>query len=172
MENVRGSAPGAAASRCWCRSLTACSAAISLCRTDSVSIFREWTARKFRPALVRTSLRAARIATGSPALLGTRARPRAWSRYERTVRWQNASPEIIPNHRRQTMSKVRFETSGALGLVILANPPLNLFDQELIEDLRTAVDQARRHPLRALLVRADGKNFSGGADVGIFKGKT
>ena len=50
------------------------------------------------------------------------------------------------------MSKVRFETSGALGFVILANPPLNLFDQELIEDLRTAVDQARRHPLRALLV--------------------
>jgi enoyl-CoA hydratase/carnithine racemase len=70
------------------------------------------------------------------------------------------------------MSKVRFETSGALGFVILANPPLNLFDQELIEDLRMAVNQARRHPLRALLVRADGKNFSGGADVAIFKGKT
>ena len=70
------------------------------------------------------------------------------------------------------MSKVRFETSDALGLLTLANPPLNLFDQELIEDLRTAVGQARQHPLRALLVRADGKNFSGGADVAIFKGKT
>jgi enoyl-CoA hydratase/carnithine racemase len=70
------------------------------------------------------------------------------------------------------MSKVRFETSDALGLITLANPPLNLFDQELIEDLRTAVDQARQHPLRALLVRADGKNFSGGADVAIFKNKT
>ena len=70
------------------------------------------------------------------------------------------------------MGKVRFETSEALGLITLANPPLNLFDQELIEDLRTAVNQARTHPLRALLVRADGKNFSGGADVAIFKGKT
>src|SRR5438876_11110076 len=70
------------------------------------------------------------------------------------------------------MSKVRFETSDALGLLTLANPPLNLFDQELIEDLRTAVGQARQHSLRALLVRADGKNFSGGADVAIFKGKT
>src|SRR5246127_3151183 len=70
------------------------------------------------------------------------------------------------------MSKVRFETSDALGLITLANSPLNLFDQELIDDLRTAVNQARRHPLRALLVRADGKNFSGGADVAIFKGKT
>jgi enoyl-CoA hydratase/carnithine racemase len=47
-----------------------------------------------------------------------------------------------------------------------------LFDQELIEDLRTAVDQTRQHPLRALLVRADGKNLSGGADVSIFKDKT
>src|SRR5882724_4755355 len=70
------------------------------------------------------------------------------------------------------MSKMRFETSDALGLITLANPPLNLFDQELIEDLRTAVNQARKHPLRALLVRADGKNFSGGADVAIFKDKT
>ena len=76
------------------------------------------------------------------------------------------------NHRRLMMSKVRFETSDALGLITLANPPLNLFDQELIDDLRTAVGQARQHPLRALLVRADGKNFSGGADVAIFKGKT
>ncbi len=69
------------------------------------------------------------------------------------------------------MSKVRFETSGALGFLTLANPPLNLFDQELIDDLRKAVDHARQHPLRALLVRADGKVFSGGADVAIFKGK-
>jgi enoyl-CoA hydratase/carnithine racemase len=70
------------------------------------------------------------------------------------------------------MSKVRFETSNALGLLTLANPPLNLFDLEVIENLRTGVDQARQHPLRALLVRADGKNFSGGADVAVFKGKT
>jgi enoyl-CoA hydratase/carnithine racemase len=71
-----------------------------------------------------------------------------------------------------TMNKVRFERSGALGLLTLANPPLNLFDEELITDLRAAVDQAKQLPLRALLVRADGKHFSGGADVAIFKGKT
>jgi len=70
------------------------------------------------------------------------------------------------------MGKVRFETSDALGLITLANPPLNLFDQELIEDLRAAVGQARQHSLRALLVRAEGNNFSGGADVAIFKNKT
>src|SRR5271163_4819397 len=70
------------------------------------------------------------------------------------------------------MSKVRFETSDALGLITLANPPLNLFDQELITDLREVVAQAKQLPLRALLVRADGKHFSGGADVAIFKGRT
>src|SRR5216684_8587807 len=71
-----------------------------------------------------------------------------------------------------TMDTVRFETSGALGILTLANPPLNLFSEELIKDLRTAVNQAEQLPLRALLVRADGKVFSGRADVSIFKGKT
>ncbi len=70
------------------------------------------------------------------------------------------------------MSAVRFETPDALGLIIVANPQISLFDQELIEDLRTAVNQTRRYPLRALLGRADGKNFSGGADVATFKAKT
>jgi len=70
------------------------------------------------------------------------------------------------------MNKVRLETSGTIGILSLANPPLNLFDQELIEDFRTAVNQAKQLPLRVLLVRADGKVFSGGADVNVFKGRT
>ncbi|MGO9452194.1 MAG: enoyl-CoA hydratase/isomerase family protein [Candidatus Binataceae bacterium] len=69
------------------------------------------------------------------------------------------------------MNKVRFETSGSLGILSLANPPLNLFSGELIDDLRAAVTEVRRTPLRALLVRADGKVFSGGADVSVFKGR-
>jgi enoyl-CoA hydratase/carnithine racemase len=70
------------------------------------------------------------------------------------------------------MNKVRFETSNALGLLTLENPPLNLFDEELISDLQAAVSQARQVALRALLVRAEGKVFSGGADVAIFKERT
>jgi enoyl-CoA hydratase/carnithine racemase len=70
------------------------------------------------------------------------------------------------------VNKVRFETSGASGLLTLANPPLNLFDEELMADLRAAVNQAKQLPLRALLVRAEGKHFSGGADVAIFNGRT
>jgi enoyl-CoA hydratase/carnithine racemase len=62
------------------------------------------------------------------------------------------------------MDKVRFETSAdALGVLTLTNPPLNLFSMELIEDLRAAVSKARNSPLRALLVRSEGKVFSGGA---------
>lgn len=70
------------------------------------------------------------------------------------------------------MKKVRFEQSDALGLLTLANPPLNLFDEELIEDLGLAINQAKEHSLRALLVQSDGKHFSAGADVAIFKGRT
>jgi enoyl-CoA hydratase/carnithine racemase len=70
------------------------------------------------------------------------------------------------------MNKVRFETAGALGLLTLANPPLNLFSTELIDDLRAAVTEAKKTPLRALLVRAEGKVFSGGADVSVFKDRT
>src|SRR5258705_13856395 len=68
--------------------------------------------------------------------------------------------------------QVRFETSGALGILTLANPPLNLFSEALMEDLRGAVTAAKETPLRALMVRAEGKIFSGGADVRMFKGRT
>ncbi len=53
------------------------------------------------------------------------------------------------------MNKVRLDSSGAGGILSLANPPLNLFDQKLIDDLRTTVNHARQLPLRVLLVRAD-----------------
>ena len=70
------------------------------------------------------------------------------------------------------MNKVHFETSGPLGILTLASPPLNLLSGELIEDLRAAVTEVKRAPLRALLMRAEGKIFSAGADVSAFKGKT
>src|SRR5438128_3249785 len=70
------------------------------------------------------------------------------------------------------MDKVRCEISGSLGILTLTHPPLNLFSGELIEDLRAAVDHIKQTPLRALLVRAEGKIFSGGADVSIFQGRT
>jgi enoyl-CoA hydratase/carnithine racemase len=70
------------------------------------------------------------------------------------------------------MDKVHFETSGSLGILTLANPPLNLLTGELLEDLRATINEVKRLPLRALLLRAEGKIFSAGADVSAFKGKT
>src|SRR5713101_2708758 len=70
------------------------------------------------------------------------------------------------------MDKVRFEISGSLGILTLTHPPLNLFSGEVIEDLRASVDHIKQTPLRALLVRAEGNIFSGGADVSMFQGRT
>jgi len=70
------------------------------------------------------------------------------------------------------MNKVHFETSGSLGILTLVNPPLNLLSGELITDLRATITEIQGVPLRALLVRAEGKVFSAGADVSAFKGKT
>jgi enoyl-CoA hydratase/carnithine racemase len=65
----------------------------------------------------------------------------------------------------------RFETSGPLGVITLAHPPLNLFDEELIADLGAAIAAAELAAPRALLIRAEGKIVSGGVDVAkIFDG--
>jgi enoyl-CoA hydratase/carnithine racemase len=70
------------------------------------------------------------------------------------------------------VNKVHFETSGSLGILTLANPPLNLLSGELIVDLQAAVDEVKRASVRALLVRGEGKVFSAGADVSGFRGRT
>ena len=70
------------------------------------------------------------------------------------------------------MNKVHLETSGPVGILTLVNPPLNLLSGVLLVDLGTAVKQVKQVPLRALLLRAEGKVFSAGADVSAFKGKS
>jgi len=68
------------------------------------------------------------------------------------------------------MTAASFSTKGDVGVLTLHNPPLNLWDRELLADWKTAVDQAYRSDIRALVVRAEGPIFSGGADVKIFRG--
>ncbi len=70
------------------------------------------------------------------------------------------------------MSKVRFERDGDVGIVTLADPPLNLFGRELLTDLHAALDEAEASAPRALVVRAEGGVFTGGADVKMFVGLT
>jgi enoyl-CoA hydratase len=70
------------------------------------------------------------------------------------------------------VASVRYERDGDVGLVVLDAPPLNLFSAGLIEDLVAALRQAGADDIRALVIRADGRVFTGGVDVQMFAGKT
>ncbi|HUC01205.1 MAG TPA: enoyl-CoA hydratase/isomerase family protein [Solirubrobacterales bacterium] len=63
------------------------------------------------------------------------------------------------------------EADGLLVLT-LDSPPLNLFDQRMIDDFQAAIADAAAAPPRALLIRAEGKVVSGGVDVHVFDGLT
>jgi enoyl-CoA hydratase/carnithine racemase len=69
------------------------------------------------------------------------------------------------------MAKARFTLENELGELVISDPPLNLFGLELARDLSRASDEARRSDARAILVRAEGENFSAGANVEIFIGR-
>src|SRR5258705_13803223 len=60
---------------------------------------------------------------------------------------------------------VRFERHEGLGQIVLANPPKNLIATHFSDCLREAVHQASDSDVRALLVRAEGPNFSQGGDI-------
>ncbi|MGN6663764.1 MAG: enoyl-CoA hydratase/isomerase family protein [Solirubrobacterales bacterium] len=66
----------------------------------------------------------------------------------------------------------RLEREGDLAVITLDSPPLNLFDQRMIDDLRAAIDAVALEPPRALLIRAEGRAVSGGVDVHVFAGLT
>jgi enoyl-CoA hydratase len=61
---------------------------------------------------------------------------------------------------------------GPLAVITLAAPPLNLFDQALIDALTEAVGRVAAAPPRGLLFRAEGRAVSGGVDVNLFDGLT
>jgi enoyl-CoA hydratase/carnithine racemase len=69
------------------------------------------------------------------------------------------------------MAKARFTLEGEVGEIVISDPPLNLFDMELARDLAGATEEARESSARAILVRAEGDNFSAGANVEIFVGR-
>jgi enoyl-CoA hydratase/carnithine racemase len=69
------------------------------------------------------------------------------------------------------MAKVRFTLEGNVGEIVIGEPPLNLFGLELSRDLATAAGEARDSEARGILVRAEGDNFSAGANVEMFAGR-
>src|SRR5260370_9847739 len=68
------------------------------------------------------------------------------------------------------MPLATFQQNDQLGEIVIDNPPMNLFNGQLLTDLRAAVDEAAESDIRALLVRAEGDDFSAGAEVSVFIG--
>jgi enoyl-CoA hydratase/carnithine racemase len=66
------------------------------------------------------------------------------------------------------MTKAQFRLDGDAGEIVIADPPLNLFGLELARELAQATDEACGSSARAILVRAEGDNFSAGANVEMF----
>jgi enoyl-CoA hydratase/carnithine racemase len=63
------------------------------------------------------------------------------------------------------MTSVRFECQETVGHIVLANPPLNLITTAFSDHLRNAIHRASESNIRALLIRAEGPNFSQGGDI-------
>ena len=69
------------------------------------------------------------------------------------------------------MKTIRFEQTGPVGAIILANPPYNRLDTRFAACLRDAVHEASESDIRVLVVRAEGPNFSLGGEVREWPGK-
>lgn len=64
------------------------------------------------------------------------------------------------------MSSVRVTFDDGLGRIVLSRPPLNILDRATLAELRQAVDRLGDAPsLRAVLLTAEGRHFSAGAEV-------
>src|SRR5580658_8266393 len=69
------------------------------------------------------------------------------------------------------LKTVRFEQDGAIGSIVLANPPFNRIDSAYASNLLDAVHRASESGIRVLVVRAEGPNFSFGGEVREWPGK-
>src|SRR5258708_9210576 len=68
------------------------------------------------------------------------------------------------------MPLATFQQDDHLGEIVIDSPPQNLYGAQLLADLRAAVDEAAGSDIRALLLRAEGDDFSAGAELAVFIG--
>jgi enoyl-CoA hydratase/carnithine racemase len=69
------------------------------------------------------------------------------------------------------MSQVNLELVGDVAVVTTANPPAELFDEGQVAGLLEALRKATESRVRAMVIKSDSPNFSGGADVKLFLDK-
>jgi enoyl-CoA hydratase len=65
---------------------------------------------------------------------------------------------------------IRLERDGALAVMILEDPPLNLFGRGAFESFTRCIAEVEVSDVRALVWRAEGDIFTGGVDVRVFEG--
>jgi enoyl-CoA hydratase/carnithine racemase len=63
---------------------------------------------------------------------------------------------------------VRLEREGPVAVLVLADPPLNLFRSATFESLNSCLAQVEVSDARAMVWRAEGEVFTGGVDVHLF----
>ena len=61
---------------------------------------------------------------------------------------------------------IRLERDGDVAVLVLDDPPLNLFTERTFVAMREARDAVAASDARAMVFRAEGKVFTGGVDVG------
>ena len=64
---------------------------------------------------------------------------------------------------------VRLERDGGVAELVLDDPPLNLFGPHTYEALMACLDEVEDSDARAMVWRAEGEVFTGGADVNVFQ---
>ena len=64
---------------------------------------------------------------------------------------------------------VRLERDGGVAALVLDDPPLNLFGPHTYEALMACLDEVEGSDARAMVWRAEGEAFTGGADVNVFQ---
>lgn len=68
------------------------------------------------------------------------------------------------------MPVVNLTVDAGLATLVIDNPPLNLFSQQVMDELEEQVDAVAVSDARGLLVRTEGPHFMAGADVHVFHG--
>jgi cyclohexa-1,5-dienecarbonyl-CoA hydratase len=64
------------------------------------------------------------------------------------------------------LSRISVETEGAVASITLHNPPLNVIDIRMMEELSRSLAELESQPrVSVLVIRGDGKAFSAGVDI-------
>lgn len=64
------------------------------------------------------------------------------------------------------MSLVTFEIIDGVGVITINNPPINLVDRDLLQQLSLVIDEIENTRPRAVLVRSEGDHFGAGVNIG------